>query len=632
MCGIAGIIDYRGQFGANLLQKTATKMRETMVHRGPDSGGTWGDADGNCALSHRRLSILDLSEAGHQPMVSANGKAILTFNGEIYNYVELRQALQASGSAFHTDTDSEVLLELLKNLDPAKISQLDGMFAFGIWYPDTKKLLIARDPFGEKPLYFTHGDGWFGFASELQALERIPAYRAEIDTDSVAQYLLLQYIHAPRTIYKRTYKLLPGTWKIFDFSQNTVQETEGKYFSFSSGSEHTFFDKTAPPAKPARISLNQATEQLRQILIETVASRLRSDVPLGIFLSGGIDSTLIAAIAKKELGVPVQSFSMGFENSSESEHEFARQIAAHLGTEHRDQVLTPNALEWLPKIAQALDEPLGDTSCLPTYLLSSFTRQYVTVALSGDGGDELFGGYTRYQITLREANDWIMRLRYFVRHRQFWNAGAAYCGPRWLMFYPEVHRQILPQEFASFADDAVSDWIGLLNDPAVPLIHRMRQLDANTYLPGAVLAKVDRMSMRFSLEVRAPFLGRRVADFAATLSPNRCYQKMVMKIMLRNLAERYVPQIHSKRKKMGFGLPGGAWSCDAMMQQAEALLLSKDSRCLDYLAFDGLKAYLQQQRSQHSFSIYQIWTLLILETWLRQRDGDMELPGIKGVS
>ncbi|SLM50316.1 putative Asparagine synthetase [glutamine-hydrolyzing] 1 [Nitrospira japonica] len=609
MCGIAGLIDHGAGFGPHRLREVVTAMRDTMVHRGPDDAGLWIETDGSSALAHRRLSILDLSEEGRQPMSDPEGSVVVTFNGEIYNYQSIRASLERQGRRFHSRTDTEVLPHLFEGLDPRRLAELDGMFAFGCWHRAQRRLLLARDPFGKKPLYYATGTGWFAFASELHALRCVPGFDDTVDEDALALYLLLQYIPAPWTIYRNVRKLPPGSYLIADFSGRSTPEPLVQPYT-------TFDAREAPTLLPRAPEDREAV--LRRLILEAVDKRLISDVPLGAFLSGGVDSSLVVAMITRELGRPIQTFSIGFEGTEETEHVFARQIAEHLGTDHHEQLVSPDAVTLIDDVASMLDEPNGDTSCLPTYLLCRYTRQFVTVAVSGDGGDEMFGGYGRYRDTLLDAADWLGRLRWSVRARRWSRPADAYLSPRWLMFQPEEVADLLGG-LSPLLWQQIQAWRDQLNDSGRPLIHRMRNLDVATYLPGAVLGKVDRMSMQVSLEVRCPLLDRQVAQFAQSLSAADCWRApQDTKHILKRLAARYIPEQWVMRKKMGFGLPASAWSRDEMLSLAGDLILSSSGQLSRHTDRAALRRLVERQRFPGCFSIYRVWPLLILELWLRK--------------
>ena len=582
-------------------------MRDTMVHRGPDDAGVWVDEAGMCTLAHRRLSIIDLSAEGRQPMGNEDGSVQVTFNGEIYNFQELRTKLQAQGHQVHSKTDTEVLPHLFETMDPRRLTDLDGMFAFGLWHQVHRKLILARDLFGKKPLYYSRGPGWFAFASELHALACIPGFDATIDPDSLALYLLLQYVPSSWTIYRSVKKLPPGAYLEMDFSRGRPEESHiASYFTFAADD---------PPFLKKR-PLTQQVEELKPIIVEAIRKRLISDVPLGAFLSGGVDSSLVVAMIIKELGRPIKTFSIGFDGANETEHVFAREVANHLGTEHHEQILKSDAVELVTQIAERLDEPNGDSSCLPTFLLCQYTRQFVTVALSGDGGDELFGGYSRYRDTLLESENWVERIKRSLKNRHWYTSADGYLSPRWLIFQPEQVGALLGG-LSPIVMERLFEWRRQLNEPTRPLIHRMRNLDIETYLPGAVLAKVDRMSMQVSLEVRCPLLDKNVARFAESVSASACWQPPAdTKRILKQLAAQYLPAAWMNRKKMGFGLPSNAWSREAMLDLANDTLLAPSSKLGSLVDRSVLEALMRRQSLPGLFSIYQIWPLLILELWL----------------
>jgi asparagine synthase (glutamine-hydrolysing) len=617
MCGIAGIVCEPGIFDTGQLRRIVTDMRDQMVHRGPDDAGVWVDPDGGCALAHRRLSIIDLSAEGRQPIGNEDGSVQVSFNGEIYNFQTLRDELIGKGHRFHSHTDSEVLPHLFETMDPARLHELDGMFGFAAWHRARRRLLLARDPFGKKPLYYARGQGWLAFASELQALARVPGFDPAIDRDALALYLLLQYVPAPFSIYRAAKKLQPGSYLSVDLAQEGLAEaTPTRWFQF---------EAVEPPALGGP-SFDERIEELRPRILAAVKKRLISDVPLGAFLSGGVDSGLVAAMVTQELGQPLKTFSIGFAGTDESEHHYAREVARHLGTEHHEDLLQPDALQLVQEIADRLDEPNGDSSCLPTYLLCRYTREHVTVALSGDGGDELFGGYGRYRDTLNEQGSRLDRLKRMLRNRRGYKPADGYLSPRWLMFQPEQVDSLvggLSPDVRSILDD----WRGQLNDPRQPLLHRMRNLDAETYMPGAVLAKVDRMSMQVALEVRCPLLDRDVAAYAQGLPTSACWQPPAeTKRLLKALTERYLPRAWLDRPKMGFGLPSNAWSKEAMLDLARELLAAPDSQLGQLLAPDTLHEVVERQAQPGCFSIYQLWPLLILELWLRKAADNQPSP------
>lgn len=598
MCGIAGLyhaasLAASGDEARHLLDR----MNQTMVHRGPDAHGLWSDEAGRCFLAHRRLSIIDTSDAGRQPMLSGSGRWVVSFNGEIYNFLELRPKLEAAGIQLCGRTDTEVLLEALALWGIDALPKLDGMFAFAAFDRESGELLLARDPFGEKPLYYMElAGGGLAFASELQALETLPGFDGEVSLDAIGELLMFQYIGAPRTIYRAVKKLEPGYW-LRAFPDGRIER--GRYFEFRPGRDG-FVQRP----------LHDLVDELEDILTRSVQRRLISDVPLGAFLSGGVDSSTVCALVHNKLGRPLKTFSIGFKDAPESEHEAARRFAAHLGTEHHDQILAPHTSDFLLEIGRLLDEPNADSSCMPTYLLARYARQFVTVALSGDGGDELFCGYGRYFATLDENQRWELGTL------PGWQPGRAYYANR-ILVSEEAH----VEELFGFVPEGLAAHLARLRNEidqeSVPLICRLRKSDADNYMPGAVLPKVDRMSMRHSLEVRTPFLNMELARFAEKLPGEMLYAQGRGKLLLRELACRYLPRDWINAPKQGFGIPMTQWACGELLGAAGTLLESEDSRLRQSFGMDGIGRFMARQRSPNGFATYQVWALAMLESWTR---------------
>jgi asparagine synthase (glutamine-hydrolysing) len=586
------------------------RMVRTIAHRGPDAERIWTDARGRCVLGHRRLSIIDTSNAGLQPMSGCERRWIICFNGEIYNYLQVRPQLQAAGVQFRGRTDTEVLLEAIAHWGTNALDRIDGQFAFAAFDTFTGELLLARDPFGEKPLYFTHlPDGTVAFASELQALELLPGFDALVDVDAVAEMLTFQYIGAPRSIYRSVQKLPPGHWmKISPSGQTQLR----RYFQFRPGLSG-FSDQP----------LSRLADELEDILLRSIGRRMIADVPLGAFLSGGVDSSTVCGLVRRKLSRPLMTFSTGFKDAPESEHLVARQFAKHLGTEHHEEILSPNASEFLNGIGNILDEPNGDSSCLPTYLLSAFARRHVTVAISGDGGDEMFGGYGRYFATLDDL----------AAHEggslPGWTPGSVYYGNR-ILVGDERH----VQDLLGYLPNGFSAHLGRLrrelDEAQRRLIYEMRRTDVDNYLPGAVLPKVDRMSMQHSLEVRTPFLNVELARFAERLPAHLLVDQGRGKVLLRELAYRYLPRELVDLPKQGFGLPMSDWARTELLDVASRLLESEDSHLLAALGRERIANLMDRQRSPGGFSPYQIWAIAVLESWLRHHPA--KLPDLHAES
>lgn len=605
MCGIAGILSKRARLSPARLAEIAQAMADAMPYRGPDDSGVWVDPDGLCALSHRRLSIIDLSAAGHQPMSGQNGQAAITFNGEIYNFLEIKPELEAKGHVFRTRTDTEVLIAAIEQWGKGALPRLDAMFAFGYYDAFKQELILARDIFGEKPLYYIDTDNFFAFASELHVLQRLPSFDGQIDLDTIATYLTFQYVPAPETIHSKVLKLPPGC--LLRLRSGKLSRVE-RYFDFTTSAEKT-----------SKRSLDDLADELEDILLTSLRRRLISDVPLGAFLSGGVDSSVIAALTTKKLKVPLKTFSIGFANHPDSEHFDAAAIARHLGTEHHEHVLKGYPIELGRHIGSVLDEPNADSSCVPTYLVSRYARQIVTVALSGDGGDELFGGYNRYFDTADEAARKVSGDRAFSE----WQLGDAYVSERLLIFTPADVARLLGDVPPGLARRLAQMRAEITNDTRPP-INVIRELDAHNYLPGAVLAKVDRMSMQHSLEVRAPLLGMDVAKFAMKLATGDCYGARQGKLVLKRVASRYLPAEWMRRPKRGFGIPIDLWAKDSLLPATRSLLQGPECLLQRWIEPRLLSAYLDHL--EQSYSAYQTWALFILEIWLRHHVGTPSVP------
>ncbi len=534
---------------------------------------------------------------GAQPFSSGDGRWWITFNGEIYNFADVRAELERAGVRFRGRTDTEVLVEAVAFWGIDALSRLDGMFAFAAYDTRSRTLLAARDPFGEKPFYYTMlASGAMAFASELQALEGLPGFDRSLSVDAVAEVLSFQYVGAPRSIYAGTKKLPPGHWmQIGEGGEIRIQ----RYFQFRpglGGVEHR------PMADLA--------DELEELLTASLKRRLFADVPLGAFLSGGVDSSTVCALVRRKLDLPLHTFSMGFEGSPESEHEVARLFAAHLGTDHHDQLVNPHGTDFLRNIGKVLDEPNADSSCLPTYLLSGFARQRVTVALSGDGGDELFGGYGRYFATLEESE------REAAGELPGYAPGGVYYGNR-ILVSGDGHLE----DLFGFMPPGFAAHVGALRAqldaaPRGQLLARMRQQDAAHYMPGAVLPKVDRMSMQHALEVRTPFLNVALARFAERLPDDVLVSEGRGKLVLREVAYRYLPRDLIDMPKKGFGLPMSDWARGSLLNLANELL-GAEARLAPLFGRDGLARFMERQRDPNGFSTYQLWAVLMLESWLR---------------
>ncbi|NOT34458.1 MAG: asparagine synthase (glutamine-hydrolyzing) [Candidatus Eisenbacteria bacterium] len=615
MCGIAGVFHYRSDAPADrgLLQRQALAMR----HRGPDDSDVW--IDGPVGLAHRRLAIVDLSPGGHQPMPNEDESLWVTYNGELYEWPEIRSTLAARGHRFRGSSDTEALLHLYEEHGDELLHHLRGMFAFGLFDRNRRRLLIARDRLGIKPLYW-HDDGQrLVFASELKALLLDPSVPRDLDAQAIAEYLTFQYIPSPRTPWRGVFKLPPAHRLICDANGPRVE----RYWSL--------------PIEPDRgHSAEYYRERLRALLSEAVRLRLVADVPLGAFLSGGIDSSAVVALMQQAVGSPVKTFSIGFEGfPGGDELEHARRVARHIGTDHQEYVVRPDAAEVLPRLLWQCDEPFADASIIPTYYVSEMARRSVTVALSGDGGDEAYGGYVTYPWarSLAALDDIPLPLRRALeRGTRGWPPGSSLrrklrrlalsVGDRHLeamsFFPPEELNRVLSREFTSglaghdpyaahrlkhaAAAAAVGDLPALLN------------LDTQTYMVDDVLHKVDRASMLTSLEVRVPLLDHKVMEFVAGIPFEYKLRGDTTKWILREAVRDLLPPEILARGKQGFGVPLGHWLKGDLGDLARELLLDSRSSRRGWFEAREVERLLRGPGEDERRD-RKVWALLCLELW-----------------
>ena len=603
---------------------TLNAMCNRMWHRGPDSEGLW--LGQGVALGMRRLAIIDVA-GGEQPVWSEDKRIVAVMNGEIYNFRELRKNLESLGHSFNSNSDTEVLPHLYEEFGEAMVEKLNGMFAFALWDLRKKKLLIARDRFGEKPLFYGVFDGKLVFASEPKVLLENPSVKAGINLEALRQYLSFDYVPAPHSIYEGISKLPAAHLLTLENGQVKTR----RYWSLS-------FEK--PAHKP---SFKEASKELGELLADSVRMRLVSDVPLGILLSGGVDSSTVAAFATQFSSEKVKTFSIGFEEDSFDESRYAREVAHHLGTEHyEDKLSVETAAELISGIGKWLDEPLSDGSLLPTFLLSRFVRQHVTVALGGDGGDEIFAGYPMYYgHKMARVYESIPR---FVRNGMIEpmvnslpvstkNLSFDYRAKRFVAGskYDTVTRH--HSWFGSFSLDAQDE---LLTDrvkdaahgdvyrdakkllklcDAEEQIEQMQFLDMNFYLAEDILTKVDRASMAVSLEVRAPFLDHRVAQFAASLPLEYKLNGSNGKYILKKTIENLLPRNVTRRPKKGFGIPIAEWLKGRLNPLVRDLLAPERLKKQDLFDADFVQTLLREHEQNTANHNKQLWTLLVFQLW-----------------
>jgi asparagine synthase (glutamine-hydrolysing) len=639
MCGIAGIWRPDGKDRSD----TALAMARTLRHRGPDDQDVWSDPAAGIALSHRRLSIIDLSTAGRQPMVSASGRYVICYNGEVYNFRELRQELDAGGAQFRGDSDTEVVLALIDRcgVDNA-IGRLIGMFAFALWDRHERSLILVRDRLGIKPLYWGHVGGAVVFASEPRAFAAVPGFQREIDQTALAAYLRFNYVPAPDCIFKGLNKLEPGTL----VRLNGCGEAEAsRYWSLRNiavkgGSE------------PLALADDEAADRLDELLRDAVGRRMLADVPLGAFLSGGIDSSLVVALMQAQSKRPIKTFTIGFEEQAFNEAEFAKAIAGHLGTEHHELYVSPrDAMDIVPSLPELFDEPFADSSQIPTHLVSRMTRQHVTVALSGDGGDELMAGYTRYRwadMMSRRFGGWPLPLRraaagaFSALPDAVWSSAAAMLPAR----FSKGRLGDRVGRFCSFLEQPDADAIYLrqhtnwtrpeeilaggamdtntVRDPGLKadiprFISRMQYMDSVGYLPDDILTKVDRASMAVSLEVRVPLLDHRVIDFGWRLPFEQKYRDGNGKWLLRQVLNRYVPSEMYERPKTGFGVPIAEWLRGPMRAWAEELLAPHTLADGGMPGVGAIQGAWRRLLAGHDRFQEPIWGVLMFQAWRLQQ-------------
>jgi asparagine synthase (glutamine-hydrolysing) len=560
MCGIAGVVYGAGAPRGVSAVTAAAAMASTLSHRGPDDTGAWESEDGTVALAHRRLSIVDLSPLGHNPMSGCDGRVWITFNGEIYNFLELRRELEAAGHRFRSHSDTEVLLAAYGQWGLDCVDRLVGMFAFAIWDGPKRRLWVVRDRLGKKPLYYAESHGTVRFASELKAIVADAAVPREIDADAMRLYLRFGYVPSPYTIYKSVRKLPPAHFLLCE--NNTV-------------SVRRYWDPV--PYVLDRSSHSSVTDadaeaELERRLATAVRQRMIADVPLGGFLSGGIDSSLIVALMQEQSTAPVKTFTVRFDDPEFNEADHAAAVARHLRTDHHEETCDERQmLDVVDRLACMFDEPFADSSAVPTYLVSKIARASVTVALSGDGGDELFLGYPRYRLHIQAAA--AMELPRSVRRAAAF--GADRLPTRRLRRIADVLRSDDTDPYARFISWWRPEDIAALTGQPPPdgpayadaqarcaALHRQDRaslIDIVSYLPEDILTKVDRASMAVSLEVRAPLLDHRVVEFALGLPVSLKYRRGTTKWLLRRLLYKRVPRALVDRPKMGFGVPLAAW-------------------------------------------------------------------------
>jgi asparagine synthase (glutamine-hydrolysing) len=653
MCGIAGIFESAAGKSRQDLVAAVLRMSDRLRHRGPDDEGCWIDEDAGIAFGHRRLAIVDLSPAGHQPMVSASGRYVLNYNGEIYNAEELRLELVQLGAApaFCGHSDTELMLAAFEHWGLAEsLERFNGMFAFALWDRQQRALYLARDRFGEKPLYYGWTNGTLLFGSELKALLAHPAFRGEIDRDALALFLRYNCIPAPYSIYRGVQKLPPATY--LRITQHGPDSEPRAYWSLRTVTEDA-------ASNLLTCGEEEALDRLDTVLRRAVKLRMVADVPLGAFLSGGIDSSTLVALMQAQSAIPVKTFTIGFAEDAYDEARDARAVAHHLGTDHHELYVTPQqSRDVIPMLPSLYDEPFSDSSQIPTLLVSQLARQSVTVALSGDGGDEVFAGYNRYVwsgrifkrigwmprpvrraiaavMTQVSPYEWdtlfqkLGRLRpELLNHRIpgdklhklagiFSSRDIHELYLRLVSHWEEPLRIVLGAAEPSTAVTADSAPLRVTGD-----IAHMMYLDAITYLPDDILTKLDRAAMAMSLEGRLPYLDPDLVAFAWRLPMDMKIRGRKGKWLLRKLLHRYVPKELVERPKMGFGIPLDVWLRGPLREWAEALLDVSVLRQQGYFAPALVRARWEEHLSGRRNWHYHLWDVLMFQAWLQTSTAD----------
>jgi len=644
MCGFSGFIS------KNVISDTCQNMLNQLIHRGPDDSGIWMDKEMGVVLGHRRLSIQDLSSLGHQPMQSASGRYVVAYNGEIYNFKVLQVELEKKGYVFRGHSDTEVLLAAMEAWGiEAALQSFSGMFAFALWDNHERVLTLARDRLGEKPLYYGWQNNTFLFGSELKALKAHPDWQGEINRDALALYMRHNYIPAPYSIYEGIRKLMPGTF---------IQLKAGKlsdpvaYWEAKSVAEEGVKD-------PLTLADDQAVQSLDGLLRQSIQEKMIADVPLGAFLSGGIDSSAIVALMQEESSQVVKTFTIGFHEQGYNEAEHAKAVAKHLGTEHTEMYVTSQqAMDVIPKLPTLYDEPFADSSQIPTFLVSEMTKQHVTVALSGDGGDELFCGYSRYFLA-NSLQQKLSRMPSSLRGMtaaairalpcKGWDAAFGWLSPA-LSHYGrkgsvgdkmyKAAELLASNASGGLYRRMVSHWkqpcdivIGA-SEPLTALtnkdrwadlddfMQRMQFLDTVSYLPDDILVKVDRAAMGVSLETRVPFLDHRVVEFAWRVPMHQKVRNGHGKWLLRQVLYQYVPKEMIDRPKMGFGIPIDQWLRGALRDWAEELLNEQRLQQEGFFNVQAVRQKWGEHLSGERNWQYLLWDVLMFQAWLEKEKGD----------
>lgn len=635
MCGLVGFINNQNSYGNP--HAIISKMTERLTHRGPDDGGVWCNLEDGIALGHRRLAILDLSAHGHQPMHSHNDQYVIVYNGEIYNYLELKKQLEKKNCFFSGNSDTEVILTLVTEYGlEATLQMISGMFAFALWDKKHKILHLARDRLGEKPLYYGLVNHSLVFASELKAIRAYPDFQNNLDRTSLAAFMQYGYVPAPQSIYEHIYKLEPGTYLSLSNAKISNLPLSQSYWSASHIAQQGHNN-------PLQLTDSEAIQETEKLLSSIVKSRMISDVPIGAFLSGGIDSSLITALMQKNSSQAIKTFTIGFPDQDYNEAVHAHAIANYLKTDHTELFVDAHqALDVIPKLPIIYDEPFADSSAIPTFLISQLTRQHVTVCLSGDGGDELFGGYNRYLLGKTLGNT-INFVPYPLRLvlQKLLLAVSSPSMETWLrytkipMLSNKLHKLsgvIAAKSTAEVYQHLISQWLNpqeivkeissAINQPFLEalgkanVIKKMMLNDTIFYLPDDIMVKVDRAGMAVSLENRAPFLDHQLYEWAWQLPHHLKIRNRTTKWLLREVLARHIPRSLFERPKMGFSIPLDAWLREPLRDWASSLLDKQTMQAQGFLDYAPILKKWDEHVSGKRNWQYPLWTVLMFQAWL----------------
>ena len=621
MCGINGFCD----FNKRLQKEDIEKANELLRHRGPDDGETvvFQTPDAHIGLGHRRLSILDLSSLGHQPMYSDDKKVVIILNGEIYNFKELRCQLEGKGHRFISNSDTEVIVKSYLQYGIECVQQFIGMFAFVIYDMRLQKIFLCRDRAGVKPLYYYFANGCLLFASELKAFHQYKVFKKEIEPKAVSLFLSYGYIKEPYSIFKNTHKLSPGHYAILDISNQQLQL-------------HQYWNVLDYYNKPViDIGEEEATDHLEKLLTSAFEYRMVSDVPVGVFLSGGYDSSLVSAILQKNSMNKIKTFTIGFNEDKYNEAEHAKAVAHYLGTDHHEYYCsTKEALEIIPTLPYFYDEPFGDSSAIPTILVSRFARQQVTVALSADAGDEIFAGYGRYDqlVKIKKIKQYIPSFlarpsskilqQLPVNNPRYAKLGEILSAETEVEISDNLSRHFTRKQVNALLNTTEKFKASLIDLDNIPLksdfINTVLAADYKTYLADDILTKVDRATMSVGLEGREPFLDQRIVEWAAQLPSSLKYNKGNKKYVLKKLTHRYLPEKIMDRPKMGFGIPINKWLRGELKPLVMDIISRKNLQKHNLLNEDAVISLRDNYLTSSESDTSQLWLLLMFQMWWNQ--------------